>query len=334
MVVPEIPSRIVQRSILEVLKTQAAVRAVIDLPGSYGTSRQRQVRHAIRDVCLAIEAGASYYIRSDIMEFFTRIPRLQVLQELEELLPNNSLNELLNQATWFELDELPARFKGLFPSYYEGVAQGACLSPLFGNILLSEFDRLMTSEHVQTLRYVDDFIILGADQETTESAFATAQTILGRMGMQAYDPKKNPGKASWGSTARKFEFLGCSISSGFVQPSKKARNSFHSRVEKELKDGGRHSRKDAFDRGDGYGRSLLATLTRVSRMIEAWTNHYDFCNTQQTFEQFDREVDKLIAEYIGTYADRRKRLDADRNRRLLGVWLAQDGRRRPIHDNN
>jgi len=334
LVVPEIPSRIVQRSILEVLKSQPAIREIADRPGSYGTSRQRQVRHAIRDICLAIDAGASYYIRTDIMDFFTRIPRLEVLQQLEGLLPDDSLNALLREATWYELDDVPARFRAMFPSYQEGVAQGSCLSPLLGNILLSEFDRVLNAGQVQTLRYVDDFIILGPNQRTVEEAFATVQEILQGLKMQAYDPFKNQAKAACGPTSRKFEFLGCSISPGFIQPSKKARNSFVSRVSRVLEDGGRQLRKYAFDSRDGYRRSLLATLTRVSQMVEAWTNHYDFCNAQQTFEQFDREVDRLLAKYIGMYSERRQKLDADRSRRLLGVWLAQDGKRSPIRNSD
>lgn len=330
LVVAEIPARIVQRSILEVLKTQAPIKDVIDQAGSYGTSRKRRVRVAIRDVCVAIDAGASYYVRSDIKEFFTKIPRLKVLKQLRDLLPDDTLDDLLAQATHFELEDLPPRYKELFPSYDEGVAQGCCLSPLFGNLLLREFDHTMNSGQVRTLRYVDDFIILGPDWEAVEAAFAMAQEILSGFEMQAYDPEQHPSKASCGSTSRKFDFLGCSISPGFIQPSKKARASFFSKIKKELRNAGTQVRKGAFDDCNSYDRSLLTTFTRISRMIRAWTNHYEFCNAQQTFAHLDRQVDKLIAEYIGKYASRRRQLDVDNGRRLLGVWLAQDGNRSPI----
>lgn len=330
LVVPEIPSRIVQRSILEVLKTQPPVKAVLAAPGSYGTRRQSQVRHAIRDIWRAAKRGATHYVRSDIKEFFTHIPRLKVLRQLEQLLPDDSLTEILKESTWFELDELPSRLVGLFPSYDEGVAQGSCLSPLLGNILLRGFDEQMTAGQVQTLRYVDDFIMLGTSQEAVERAFATAQGILADLGMEAHNPKEGTGKASHGLTARKFEFLGCSISAGFVQPSKEARNSFLKRVEKELRDGARRFRREEFDGADAYEHSLLRRLSRVSRMIEAWSNHYDFCNALQMFEKLDTEVDQLLAECIGAYTERRNKLGSEESRRLLGVRLARDGRRRPI----
>ena len=92
-----------------------------------------------------------------------------------------------------------------------GVAQGSCLSPLLGNILLSDFDERLNSEDILCLRYIDDFLILGPNRKSVESKLKLGNKILSGYNLEAYLPmedRKRPikvraekGLHSWDATS-------------------------------------------------------------------------------------------------------------------------------------
>src|SRR5207247_4654967 len=134
----------------------------------------------------------------------------------------------LERATATELDNLATLGEkcDLFPLHEVGVAQGCCLSPLIGNILLEEFDKEMNGRGIVCVRYIDDFLILGPRENKVVAAFKSAQRLLSKYGLNAYDPITNKEKAEIGEVKRGFQFLGCEIIPGLITPSAKARQRF------------------------------------------------------------------------------------------------------------
>ncbi len=185
LVVSPIPSRIVQRSVLDVLQSQPSIQGYVRVGTSFGGIESRGVRHAIDAAYRAMIGGATYFIRTDIKSFFTRIPRDRVLEAIAENIDDVSFNALLKEAVTTELSNLEELRKAadLFPLYEIGVAQGCCLSPLFGNILLYDFDVQMNQDGLTCLRYVDDFILLGPDRKSARRAFSKATKKLGVYGL-------------------------------------------------------------------------------------------------------------------------------------------------------
>ena len=70
-----IQTRVVQRAILEVLQSAPALEPYYKNPTSFGGIKGKGlgVPGAVKTVNEAVEAGAKYYIRSDIDSFFTKI---------------------------------------------------------------------------------------------------------------------------------------------------------------------------------------------------------------------------------------------------------------------
>ncbi|MFC1544164.1 hypothetical protein ACFL4Y_02810, partial [Gemmatimonadota bacterium] len=99
LVVAEIPDRIVQRSLLDRIQGIPAVRKAIAHEGSYGAIQKRGVRDAITKAITTQSGGGNHYLRSDIKGFFNRIPRLDALSQLAKVLPDSSLNDILEAAT-------------------------------------------------------------------------------------------------------------------------------------------------------------------------------------------------------------------------------------------
>ena len=168
----------------------------------FGGIKSRGVRDALDAAYQEVMSGATHYIRSDIQEFFTKIPRGVVISKIEDVVDDKKFIDLLTQATTTELENLATLGEDAdrFPIYDIGVAQGCCLSPLLGNILLSDFDAQMNGRGILCLRYIDDFIIFGKSPSAVAKAFKSAQHLLGQYRLTAYDPAGASDKAKMGPT--------------------------------------------------------------------------------------------------------------------------------------
>ena len=221
IVVQEVADRIVQRSLLDVLTDVPAVRAALECPTSFGGLPGKGVSGAVRLAVNYIAGGrGQYYVRSDIVDFFAKIPRATALTELRALLPDTSVDAFLDEATTVELENQSelGQLLDYYPNEITGVVQGHCLSAMLGNLLLSSFDEETNRGECLCIRYLDDFLILGPDSEVVRSVFAAGQEILSNLGLEAYEPGESE-KADHGSAQRTFVFLGCELSRGFVRPS-------------------------------------------------------------------------------------------------------------------
>lgn len=333
IVISPIPKRIVQRSILDVLQQNPAIKDYVTVPTSFGGIEKRGVPTAIKTAYEAIQNGASWYLRSDIEGFFTQIPRDKVLRIISKTISDQKFIELIDSAVTTELANLHELGKKaeLFPIYDIGVAQGCCLSPLIGNLLLHDFDAKMNVGGITCLRYIEDFLILGADQRAVTKAFNKALHLLKEHNLQAYHPLKNKDKAEIGKTEKGFEFLGCDIHPGLIRPSKKSRKRLLVKIEDLFKDSMQLMSKPkqlSFKR-----KSFIETLDDASNIIRGWGNQYSFCNDTSSFNSLDDKIDELIRNYAGHYKRAIEALKPEHQknrRRLLGVHLLCDSKRTPI----
>jgi hypothetical protein len=129
-----------------------AIAAVRSIPTSVGEIAG--VPDAIRLVLDGIARRAKWVIRSDIPEFFTKIPRGQVFAFLRTHIADPDFLSLFEAAvaTTLENTEALGALADLFPLGDIGVAQGSALSPLIGNIVLAEFDKAMNDPEIMCKR--------------------------------------------------------------------------------------------------------------------------------------------------------------------------------------
>jgi RNA-directed DNA polymerase len=231
IVIAAIENRVVQRAILDILQELRPIREVLLTRTSIGGIKNRGREHAMSLVQEATHNGARYFIRSDIEGFFTRIPRADVLSYIAQFISDPEFLDLLGRATDTRLANL--RQLGdeglLFPIEEKGVAQGSPLSPLIGNVLLRGFDAAMNGRGITCIRYIDDFLLLGPTEKAVQKAFRTAQDILRETGLRAYEPGSE--KAEAGKVEDGFDFLGCTISPGLIQPARSARQKIVSQID-------------------------------------------------------------------------------------------------------
>ena len=345
LVVSRVSERIVQRAILDVLCDQPRVRTEVDHPHSFGgvtgrdnkvtfgarTENSTAIEIAIRECLSAIGAGHSYFIRSDISDFFTKIPRPKVLKSITDLIDaDTEFTALLDAATSAELinvQQLKSDLE-LFPTPEIGVAQGCSLSPFLGNFLLREFDVQMNSGACICLRYIDDFIIFGPDKRSAWEAFRKAENILSKMDMTPYNPRKDSNKAECGSVTQGLTFLGIELQAGLIRPAKKARKKFGKKITSTLNNSLKAITSKETD--DLARNNIRKTLDRLDGLVRGWGSHYYFCNEPNLFKQLDESINDQLQEYFKAFRRLSNKASDEEWQKIVGVSRLVDGKSEPL----
>ncbi len=340
IVVAPINNRIVQRAILNVLQSEddriskhlGQIREALRTRTSVGGIPKRGVAYGISLVIEAIRAGATHYLRSDIRDFFTKVPKSKITDFVREQTQDEEFSILLEQAMMTELDNADEikEHLYLFPLEDVGVPQGSSLSAFAGNVVLQDFDVRLNGRSISTIRYIDDFVILGPSEQAVRKAFSSAASALGQLGMVAYGLDENPEKSKLGCITDGFDFLGCSVRTNGVVPSKKSRRKLLDDVQKVLSTGAQAVEAHASS-GEARraGEAFAQVLCRVDRMVRGWGDAFSFSDNRLPFGQMDREIDRQLLEFKGRANQAIKKASQDGKRRALGVALLKDTPRIP-----
>ncbi|WP_335944950.1 reverse transcriptase domain-containing protein [Pseudomonas sp. G166] len=325
IVLSPIPNRIVQRALLDVLSRIKFVKDTLATPTSYGGIKNKRVSMAIADTKAAIAKGATYHIRSDIAEFFTKIDKNRVMALVAPHITCPDTIALFRAAITTDLANIDLlrrqRLAEIFPIGVEGIAQGSPLSPLIANLYLQDFDRAMNDGDVTCLRYIDDFLILGKDMGCVDRAFNKAQAELKKLSLEAYRPSATSDKASRGLTAKGFDFLGCFVSAGLVQPSTTTRERFKERIKSDL-DASIRMMKFSIEAGDISPKgSYSGALQNIDRVILGWGKAFSFCSNGQWVKGLDDYITAALTQYEMEKANLFQKANGTAQRRMLGVRL-------------
>ena len=341
IVVAPINNRIVQRAILNVLQSEddriiphlGDIGKALRTRTSVGGIPKRGVAHGIKLVNEAIKSGATHYFRSDICDFFTKVPKCSITNFVKEQTKDEEFTTLFEKAMATELDNADEikDYLYLFPLEDIGVPQGSSLSAFAGNIVLQSFDAQLNGRNITTIRYIDDFVILGPSERAVKKAFSSAVSVLRGLGMTAYSPDENSEKSRFGSIADGFDFLGCSVRTNGVAPSKKSRLNLLDDVRHTLSTGGQAVDTYASAGEERRaGEAFAQTMCRVDRKIRGWGDAFFFSNDRLPFEQMDKAIDRLLLEFKGRANQAIIKASQDGKRRALGVALLKDTPRVPV----
>jgi hypothetical protein len=334
IVVAPIESRIVQRTLLDVVQSIPAIHSELHAGFNFGGVEGPGfgVPAAIAKAVRSAQAGG-YFVRSDIKSFFTKVPRATALALLTAHTGHDAeFTSLLQAAVTVELADV-AHLDGLmhlFPLYEHGVAQGSCLSPLLCNYLLASFDRGMNGRGIVCIRYIDDFILFAKDRKTAMRAFLSAKRRLNALGLDAYNPfdASEKAKAESGACEGGFEFLGCEIRPDRVRPSQKKRQALVARV-KEIFDealkGLRHPA--AAIRSPQQTETFAGAIVAASNVIRGWGNTYSFCSDDRLMAALDMQLGELLQEFRARFTKRVERLNALDQQRGTGLFCLEDCKR-------
>ncbi|WP_209427606.1 reverse transcriptase/maturase family protein, partial [Pararhodobacter sp. SW119] len=324
LVVSPLPDRVVQRAILDVLQRydSAALQSVMECATSFGGIPGRGVQDTIIEIERArLTGGAAWIAGSDISGFFTKIDVAAVVDFVRGAVQDDAFTTLFHNALTVELDnaaQMSPKDLELFPSEGIGVAQGCPLSAFAGNIFLREFDKAMNEGPVRCLRYIDDFILLCPSEAVARSALEKAKELLSGLGLEIYDPDKNPRKAFIGRFAGSIEFLGHRMVPGKYPPTEGNLDSLLRGIDLDIDGFHTHICKLREGRATSRRQSFVATVSSIDQRILSWCGAFCASSCEDTARRIDSEIDKRIAKLIDMYGKAVKRPQVSR-RKLFGV---------------
>lgn len=339
IVMASVHNRIVERSLLDTLQEHSPfVRTVNKQATSFGGVPHRSVPHALKFLNEAFNGGYQFFVRSDISGFFDHVPRHDVIAKIRTSIDDAKFLDLLTEATTVTLANEAAlgEDRSVFPTDDEGVAQGSPLSPLFGNILLHDFDVQFNQREILCARFIDDFVILGKSKAKVQKAFQSAKAHLKGLGLDCHDPYDagaNAAKTELGEVQNGFDFLGYNCRRGLFQPSDKARNDIKETVDAHLASGRDAITKVRRDANSFAARQRYAqTLSLVDRVLKGWGESFAYGNSSNTLEDLDRQIDEKLESFRSWFARNMKDADWKARRRMGGICLLSDIKAKTFDD--
>ncbi|MFN8854539.1 MAG: reverse transcriptase domain-containing protein [Planctomycetaceae bacterium] len=333
--VPGVTDRIVQRALLAVLQSPdprlrrhlGGLTTVLDCPTSFAGTVGRGVPEAIAAVHQALQSTARMVATSDVKDFFPHIPRSDVGEFLRREVADPRLVDLLCQGMETELanPEGVQPWLDLFPLGPAGVAQGSLLSVLAGNIALRDFDRRLNDGGVVTVRYLDDFAILGPSAQAVEAGFQRARDELSRLGMSCYAPGDASGKSVLVDGGQGFDFLGCRVHRQGISPSRRARRQLLNRLDRQLAQA--RQELSVWTAGETRRRAEAGHaqwMARIDQQIRGWGAAFRFVTNRASLAQLDREIDRRLAAFDAWYRQHVGSASPRQRRRLRGIALLGD----------
>jgi RNA-directed DNA polymerase len=352
LVIAPVENRIVRRAILEVLQGYGdgtskprrqwpgipAVREVMNTETSVGGIRHRGVPHALALIDQAVREGSHFFARSDIKNFFTRIPIKGVVDFIHGAVDDHQFATLFEKALATNLtnkQELEERrLFILFPDSETGVAQGSALSALAGNIALRRFDAELNGRGILCVRYIDDFVLLETSEQKIRAAYSSAREKLKQMGMDVYDlndpQARKDGKVDVGNIYSGTDVLGYRISGGSRQPSATACKTLLYKLDRIVEDGRREMAAAARGAPSSHLARFHQTMTLLHRTIWGWSQSFRHATAKHVFDSLDRKIDMRIETLEKEAHELIAFGSADVRRRVMGVHLLADTELRPL----
>ena len=333
IVVASVEDRVVQRALLNILQTESqkiaesiglipnVIRTTTSIGGTPGAGAQKGIAMILE----SIRGGARYYIRSDIKDFFTKIPKRDVTSFLLRETKQPEFCKIFENAIDVELQnkEEIKKYIELFPTADTGMPQGSSLSAFAGNVALRSFDVAINQSEVLGLRYVDDFVILAKSEESAREAYRRGAEELAKLGMTAHDPWAGSREAEAGPTS--FDFLGFNIANKECAPSADACRNLEGKV-KEILNAGKRSISEMKKNAKGRKKEIgyAQTLNQIDLTLRGWGDSYNITGNRLRFHQMDKRIDELLLNFHNWFSVSRKAADSKINRRITGVTLLGD----------
>ena len=337
IVMASIHNRVVERALLDALQLHSPfVKVVIARETSVGGVPERSVPHGLKIINDAMRSGHQHFVRSDISGFFDGIPRKAVLDRIAADVADERFSALLDKATTVVLanEKALGEDRKIFPTDDEGVAQGSPLSPLFGNVLLYDFDVQFNKDGVICVRFIDDFVLLSKEERRATKAFQSAKAHLEKLALKCHDPFTNASKekAQRGKVEEGFVFLGYDVRPGLLQPAARARNDLLKSVKDRIKIGKRNISEVRREPSADNTQRYTQTLVGIDRALRGWGNAFAYGNAPATLDDLDMKVEEELGKFRSWYSDFVRTYDWKTRRRTGGVCLLTDIKPKDLSD--
>lgn len=121
---------------------------------SYGFRPKRSAHQAVRKCQQYIQEGYIYAVDMDLEKYFDTINHSKLIEILSRTIKDGRVISLIHKYL-----RAGVVIGNSYEETIEGVMQGGPLSPLLGNIMLNELDKVLEQRGLCFVRYADDLMI-------------------------------------------------------------------------------------------------------------------------------------------------------------------------------
>lgn len=247
--------------------------------------KELSIMKAMQKLVTHVEKGNHWVFETDIKGFFDNIPKHRMICRIFRVLPDNSLRPLIRQMIRFEIGnpEYVSLKNMPLPDSRSGISQGSSLSPIFGNLYLSRFDKAMKSRFGDRyIRYVDDFIVVCSSKTEADKAQIFATKYLKKEQLDLSPSKTHV--VNLEDPSKNILFLGLRVSKDGIFPKKKIRQLREWLNSKVLKV--KNMKRPKLD------NKKLTIIQIINSKIDGFTNFYKYYHSKNTFEELNKVLQK------------------------------------------
>jgi group II intron reverse transcriptase/maturase len=177
--VPTVRDRLVQRAVCQHLENDRRFPRPLSI--AYGFVKGRSLECAHKKA-LEYRQEAPWVLQTDIVSFFDRIDRNDVLNVVKKTVRSKVIAELIGKVVCTELDYSDPLTMVLTKEHGlqkgRGLRQGMPLSPLLSNLVMREVDRNLEKAGLKAIRYADDIVVFSKSYEAAEDALEVVKELL------------------------------------------------------------------------------------------------------------------------------------------------------------
>ncbi len=272
--VPTIKDRIVQQAVKMVIEPVFEMKF---LDCNYGYRTGRNAHQAIKRLDYYRTAkNHRWILDGDIKGFFDNVNHELLIRFVAKEISDGKLLNLITR--WLKAGVM---IDGREKETKIGTPQGGVISPLLANIYLHEFDKYMSEQGFNLIRYADDFVIICSTRKRAEKALAEAKVILGRLKLELHPEKTRI------VHLEEMQFLGFRMGGNNrrgIKPRDEAMKEFKQKV-KEM------TRR--------YKTIPVKDVVRsANRLINGWGHYYKIGKVKELFRHLDVYIRKRFRIYI------------------------------------
>src|SRR5659263_97610 len=269
--IPTTVDRVIQQAIAQIL---SPIYEVQFSDNSYGFRPKRSAHQAIRKCQQNIQEGYVYTVDMDLERYFDTINHSKLIEILSRTIKDGRVISLIHKY-------LRA---GIVIGYsyeetIEGVMQGGPLSPLLGNIMLNEVDKVLEQRGLRFARYADDLMIYCKSKRSAMRIMENTVTFVEKKLFLKVNREKTKVDLVW-----KLKFLGFS----FYKSKGEARVRIHPKAIAKMK------AKIKILTGRSFGLSNEERPIKLRRFIMGWINYFKIADIKTLLKRTDEWMRRRI----------------------------------------
>ncbi|MHB8145975.1 MAG: group II intron reverse transcriptase/maturase [Vulcanimicrobiaceae bacterium] len=180
--IPSVVDRLIQQALLQVL-TPIFDPTFSDF--SFGFRPGRSAHDAVKLAREYIEAGYEWVVDLDLAKFFDQVSHDKLMARIYRRVKDKRVLHLIRRYL-----QAGVMLNGVVVATEEGTPQGGPLSPLLGNIMLDDLDKLLEERGLRFCRYADDANIYVRSQRAGERVMSSVRRFIeGRLGLKLNEAK-------------------------------------------------------------------------------------------------------------------------------------------------